>query len=73
MQREFTSLLALKKALIAAHGPQIAPKGKARIVHLGAYVSKDGNPVSIADAKKGADGEHSRAEWNKTTSVIKVS
>lgn len=73
MQREFTQLLALQKALIAAHGAQIAPSGKGRIVHLGAYVSKDGNPISITDAKKGADGQHMREEWNKTTGTIKVS
>lgn len=72
-QQEFTGLLALKKALIAAKGEEIAPQDKGRIVHLGAYISKDGNPISITDAKRGPDGEHVRAEWNKTTSQIKVS
>lgn len=41
-------------------------------MHLGSYVSKDGNPISITDAKKGEDGQQSRAEWNKTTSQVKV-
>lgn len=73
MQRDFTHLLALRRALIAAKGDAVAPKGKGRIVHLGAYISKDGSPVSIPDAKKGEDGQHVRGEWNKTTSQIKVS
>lgn len=72
VQREWTNLLALK-ALLAGFKMQQAPKGKGRIIYLGAYISKDGNPVSIPDVKKDQHGQHSRTEWNETTSKIKVS
>jgi hypothetical protein len=66
--REYESLLLFKKALIQAKGDSITPAGKGRIIHLGAYLSKDGKPVSTADAVKDDDGSESRANWNKTTS-----
>ena len=72
-QREFSNLLALKKALVAAKGASIAPRNKGLIVHLGSYISKDGNPIPITDAKTDDNGQHVRGEWNKTTSQIKVS
>ena len=51
----------------------MAPKGKGRILHLGAYLSKDGKPVEILDAPKEKDGSFSRSNWNTKTSQIKVS
>ena len=50
--REYEALLLLKKALIEAQGEGIAPAGKGRIIHLGAYLSQAGKPVEIVDPPK---------------------
>lgn len=71
--REYENLLLLKKALVQANGSGIAPADKGRIIHLGAYLEKKNTPLEIVDAPKGEDGKASRASWNATTSMIKVS
>jgi hypothetical protein len=68
--REYGRILMLKKALVQAKGESMAPNGKGRIIHLGGYLGKEG--MEIVDAPKDKDGNHTRANWNKTTSQIKV-
>ncbi len=51
----------------------MTPRGKGRILHLGAYLSKDGKPIEILSPRKDNDGSDSRANWNVTTGQIKVS
>ncbi|KAK5168612.1 uncharacterized protein LTR77_005921 [Saxophila tyrrhenica] len=70
--REYERLLLLKKGLLQAHGPSIAPASKGRIIHLGAYLNKKGKPNDIADARKDENEDVSRANWNTTTSQIKL-
>ena len=70
--REYENLLSLREALVQANGPSIAPPGKGRMIHLGAYLDRKNKPVEIVDAPKGNDGKPSRANWNATTSQIKV-
>ncbi|KAK3684615.1 hypothetical protein LTR37_020115 [Vermiconidia calcicola] len=70
--REYENLLRFQQALIAANGPDMAPRGKGRILHLGAYLSNHGKPVEITDAPKAKDGTDSRANWNVKTSQIKL-
>jgi len=65
--------LLLRKALIQANGLGIAPAGKGRIIHLGAYLNKQNKPVEIVDAPEDKDGKPSRPNWNVTTSQILVS
>jgi hypothetical protein len=70
--REYENLIRLKQALSVNGGASRVPKGKCRIIHLGSYLSKGGKPVEIFPARKNPDGTHSRENWNKTVSNIKM-
>ena len=72
VDREQYNLPRFKKALIAAKGPQIAPQGQGRVVHLGAYLGKMTKSTEIVDAPKADDGSQSRPNWDAKTGQIKV-
>ena len=69
--REYASLQQFREVLVSSKGKEM--NGKARVLHLGAYLGKPSKTVEITDAAKEKDGLQSRANWNKTTSQIKVS
>jgi protein-tyrosine-phosphatase len=70
--REDENLKRLKKALVEKNGQGAAPKGKGRVLHLGAYLGGNGKTVEIVDAPKNKDGTDSKENWNKTTAQIKL-
>jgi protein-tyrosine-phosphatase len=70
--RENENLTRLKKVLVEKNGKDAAPKGKGRVLHLGAYLGAKGEIREIVDAPKNKDGTDSKENWNKTTAAIKL-
>ncbi len=70
--RDHDNTVKLKQALRSTAGETLVVKNKGRIVHLGAYLRKDGPPKEIAIPKKNADGTDSRYHWNGKVAEIKT-
>lgn len=71
--REHDNMIKLRQAVIASEGKDAVPRDKGRVIHLGRYSSKDGSVKEIWEPrKKNEDGTHSRDEWNKKVSQLKI-
>jgi len=70
--REHDNMLALRKALLAKYGKEAAPRGGAKLLHLGRFLSSDGIPREIVDPATNKDGSKSRQNWNQKVSQIKT-
>lgn len=67
--REHDNMIQLKKALIKQQGPSAAPRGKGKLLMLGAYQSP---PGEILDAPKNKDGSNNRANWDKKVGQLRT-
>ena len=70
--REHDNMLALRKALAAKHGKDVAPKSGAKVLHLGRFLSSDGIPREIITPLPSLDGPASREKWNQKVSQMKT-
>jgi protein-tyrosine-phosphatase len=72
--RDHESVLKIKSTLIEKEGAkEVTARGKGRVLHLGSYLTLDGIPREIADAKQaGGSSKATRADWNWKVAQIKV-
>lgn len=67
--REHDNMIKLKQALIKKQGPSVAPRGKGKLLQLGAYLSP---PGEILDAPKNKDGSNNRGNWDEKVAQMKT-
>lgn len=71
-RREHNNMVKLRKALVLADGVDALVKGKGRVMHLGQYLSSNGDTKEIANAPKNDQGEPSRENWDKKVLDLKI-
>ena len=66
--REHDNMIKLKNALVKHGGRSAAPRGKGRLLMLGAYLSP---AAEILDPPKNKDGTNNRENWDRAVAQIK--
>lgn len=72
--RDHENMLKMRSALIEKDGQdEVTARGKGRILHLGSYLTLDGIPREIKDARNlGTESKVTRADWNWKTAQVKL-
>lgn len=73
--REIDNMTKLRNALIKQQGPSVAPRGKGKLLMLGAHLSPPAEilaPAEIPNAAKNKNGTRNGDHWNKTVAQLKL-
>lgn len=73
--REIDNMTKLRNALIKQEGPSVAPRGKGKLLMLGAHLSPPAEilaPAEIPNAAKNKNGTKNGDHWNKTVAQLKL-